>query len=121
MTSYRVEFTDVAQAEADAAYLWRSQITTPEQAFAWYTGLFVEALQLSTMPRRFERVRNSDRYGGEVRRMLYGRGPVAYHLVYRIIEPAEDESEGVVRILHVYHGASQAAGGRTEEGERDAE
>ncbi len=70
MTSYRVEFTEVAQAEADAAYLWRSQRTSPEEAARWYAGIFAAAETLSTMPRRWERVRNPERYEGDVRRML---------------------------------------------------
>jgi hypothetical protein len=29
MTVYRIDYSDVALAEADAAYLWRSQVTAP--------------------------------------------------------------------------------------------
>ncbi len=41
--------------------------------------------------------------------MLYGRGSTAHHIIYRIIDPAVGEAEGIVRVLHVYHGARRTS------------
>ena len=62
------------------------------------------------MPRINPIAPENDRYDVEVRRLLYygpnrRRGGSAYRLLFHVIEPAEDETEGVVRILHVWHGA----------------
>jgi hypothetical protein len=97
---YRVEFTDVAQAEAEAACVRRGQYTSPEEAYEWYMDMLREAQKLGVMPRRNIVVKS--RYRDTVRRMLYGRGRSAYHLFYRIIEPLEGETEGIVQILNVY-------------------
>ncbi len=37
--SYRIDFSSVAKAEADAAFLSFCQYTTPDRAQAWYQGL----------------------------------------------------------------------------------
>lgn len=33
---YAIEISSVAEAEADQAFLWMSQVTTPEKARYWY-------------------------------------------------------------------------------------
>ncbi len=37
--TYRIDFSSVAKAEADSAFLNFSQYNTPESAQAWYQGL----------------------------------------------------------------------------------
>jgi len=86
--------------ELDAAYLNRSRFTPADQAARWYQELKQAISSLSEWPRRFQ-ILEGGGYGGEVRRMLFGRGVGAYHVIYRILEPAENEAEGVVRVLHV--------------------
>lgn len=107
---YLVEFTEPALVEADAAYLWLSGLIGPEAAFLWYEGLFLAAEVLSSLPRVHPIAPEDAFYDVEVRRLIYygpsrRRGRNVYRLLFHIIEPQEDESEGVVRILHVRHGA----------------
>jgi len=107
---YLVEFTEPAQIEADAVYLWLSERIGLDYAIRWYEGLFLVARELSSLPRANPIAPESDRYDVEVRRLLYygpskRRGSQAYRLLFHIIEPQEDETEGIVRILHVWHGA----------------
>jgi len=86
--------------ELDAAYLNRSRFTSPEQAARWHLELKQAISSLSEWPRRFQELEGGG-YGSEVRRMLFGRGSGAYHVIYRIIEPGDGETEGLVRVLHV--------------------
>jgi hypothetical protein len=37
--TYRIDFSSIAKAEADAAFLSFSQFTTDERAQLWYQGL----------------------------------------------------------------------------------
>jgi plasmid stabilization system protein ParE len=108
MTVWRVRLTEPVEAELDAAYLSRSRFTSPEEAARWYEGLQAEIFGLAEWPRRCARVEAAD-YGysaeTEVRRLRYGRGQGAWHIVYQVIEPDPQENdqsdEGVVRVLHV--------------------
>ena len=107
---YLVEFTEVAQAEADAVYLWLSERVGLDYAIRWYEGLLLAARELSALPRANSIAPESDRYDVEVRRLLYygpskRRGSQTYRRLFYVIEPQADETEGVVRILHVWHGA----------------
>ena len=107
---YLVEFTEPALVEADAVYLRLSERSGPEYAIRWYEGLFIAAKDLSSLPRIHAIAPENERYDVEVRRLLYygstgRRGSSVYRLLFYIIEPQEGESEGVVRILHVWHGA----------------
>ena len=107
---YLVEFTEPALMEADAAYLSLSERAGPEYAIRWYEGLFEAAQGLSSFPHSHAVAPENDIYGVEVRRLLYSgpsrrRGGSVYRVLFYIIEPQEDEAEGVVRILHVWHGA----------------
>jgi plasmid stabilization system protein ParE len=107
---YLVEFTEPALVEADAVYLWLSEQTGLEYAIRWYEGLFLAAQELSSLPRIHAIAPENERYDVEVRRLLYSgpsgrRGKSVYRLLFYIIEPQESEAEGVVRILHIWHGA----------------
>lgn len=107
---YLVEWTEPALIEADAAYLRFSQYAGPENAILWYEGLFVTGETLSSLPRANPIAPENGQYSVEVRRLLYygpskWRGGQVYRLLFYIIEPQQDESLGVVRIMHVWHGA----------------
>lgn len=107
---YLVEFTEPALVEADGVYLWLSEQTGLEYAIRWYEGLFIAAQSLSSLPHSNAIAPESDRYDVEVRRLLYygpsrRRGRSPYRILFYIIEPQEDETAGVVRILHIWHGA----------------
>ena len=107
---YFVEWSEPALLEADEAYLGISERSGPDAAFLWYEGLFEAGETLSSMPRIHPIAREDERYDIEVRRLLYygpskRRSGQIYRILFFIIEPVEDETEGVVRILHVWHGA----------------
>src|SRR6476620_39308 len=94
--TYRLDISDAAELEADEIYLRISQ-QSPDRARDWYVGLLNAYDRLLLFPYGY--VALPDQPG--VRRMLYGK----YRVTYRVVEPEEDETEGVVRILHIYHGA----------------
>ncbi|MGB3641693.1 MAG: hypothetical protein WBA39_29575 [Rivularia sp. (in: cyanobacteria)] len=50
--TYRVDFSSIAKAEADAAFLNFSGFTTAERAQIWYQGLINAIVSLQEMPRR---------------------------------------------------------------------
>ena len=49
---YRIDFSSVAKAEADAAFLSFSQFTAADRSQAWYQGLIRAIVSLQEMPRR---------------------------------------------------------------------
>lgn len=102
MTRYRVVFTEPAEVDRDNAYLRRSHLKGPEDANRWYAQLAATVLSLEQMPRRGTVV---ERFEGDVRRIIFGRGSSAYLIVYRVFEPAEGETEGLVQVLRIRQGA----------------
>ena len=95
---YRIEVSDTAVLEADAIYLWIGQ-GDPERADRWYRELQKVYEGLEIFPSR--NIALSDQ--PHVHRTLHGQ----YRVVYLVIEPSDDESEGTVRILRVVHGSRQ--------------
>jgi plasmid stabilization system protein ParE len=93
---YSVEVTDAADLEADAIYLWMSE-RSADSAHAWYQGLLAAYQSLSTFPHRFPEVEGLP----GTRRMLYGK----YRVLFTVIEPADGDGAGLVRIAHIYHAA----------------
>ena len=126
MPTYQVRLTEPAEAELSAAYLSRSRFTSPAEALRWHNGLLAAAFSLADGPRQWARVEAAD-YGyspeTEVRRLRYGQGRGAWHVVYQVIEPSEGtsegEAEGIVRVLHVVSAVRRPPGpaGANEEGE----
>jgi len=100
-TVYRVEYTDAAKEEIERTYLWRSASTSPEAAARWAEELRARVDKLALFPYRNERAPEYLQSGGAVRRMLFG----VYRVLYLVIKPEESNEPGVVRVLHVYHGA----------------
>lgn len=49
--SYRVALSEAAEAEAEAAYLWRLR-HSPDHAALWYDGLLKAIRSLADLPRR---------------------------------------------------------------------
>lgn len=97
-TLYTIEFAEIAEIEIDRAYFWLSSQVGAEKASQWVKDLQSAVESLRESPRRFAAIES--RPGA--RRMLVGR----FHVLYRVIEPAEDEEMGIVRILNVFHAAS---------------
>ena len=106
---YRVEISDVAQAEADAAYLWISQFS-PDRAAKWYDGLLTAIESLSEFPLRCPIAPENDRFAPELRQLIYGRITSAYRILFTIFESPDPSEDPEVRILHVRHGARRPIG-----------
>lgn len=108
--TYRVEWSDVASAEADAAYLFLSG-RSPEAAARWYAGLLKAAGSLSVLPGCGTLAPEDALYAGHaVRQLVYGSGRGAYRLLFTVFEQDRE-----VRILHVRHGAQQRLVGPAQE------
>ncbi len=93
--NYRVEFTDQANTEADAAYSWIA-IDAPDNAFIWFEGLIDAIDTLRSFPERCVVAPESEELGQEIRQLLYGK----YRLLFTIVEQT-------VFVLHVRHGARE--------------
>ena len=106
--SYRVVFTEPAEADIEKETIKRLRRTSPEAVTKWRVGLQEVADSLSLFPRRNPRVR-PDSFEGDVRRTLYGRGRSATYLIYRTYDPGEVENGGIVRILAIWPTAMQAS------------
>lgn len=104
---YHIEISSVAEAEADAAFLRISQITSPQTASQWYAGLLTAIDSLTVMPRRCSLARENDNFSNEIRQLLYGKGRNLYRILFTILG---DENFSTVRILHIRHRAQQTLG-----------
>lgn len=107
--SYRVDISEAAEAEIDAAYLWISR-RSPEWAGRWHAGLLQAIESLAEMPGRCPLARERDRFEQEVRQLLYGRGRNTYRILFTVNEGEGADEEPTVRILHVRHAAQRALG-----------
>lgn len=96
---YRVELTDSAKAEADAAYEWLAERTA--RAAGWFNGLVDAIESLGEMPTRCNLARESDEFEEPVRQLLYGKSPHVYRVLFIV-------RKDVVHVLHVRHAARQA-------------
>jgi hypothetical protein len=111
--TYRIDFSSIARAEADAAFLAFSQFTTLERSQIWYQGLITAISSLQEMPRRCGIARENAFFSQEVRQLIYGRGKSAYRILFTVLD---DQKVPTVRILHVRN-ASQRTLGEAEEAE----
>lgn len=96
--TFRVEFPDVAEMEANEAFMWLLS-RSPERAGRWQAGLDVALGSLPEFPNRCALAPETELLDVEVRQLLYQ----AYRILFTVLDLDED---GVpVRILHVRHGA----------------
>jgi plasmid stabilization system protein ParE len=109
--TYHIEISSVAEAEADNAFLWLSQVTSPTKASQWYSGLLQAIASLSQMPKRCPLARENKYFSQEIRQLLYGRGRNSYRVLFTILE-GQDIS--TVRILHIRHASQQIVGEEPE-------
>ena len=91
----------------------------PDHAAQWLASLDLAIADLAGFPGpRSHAVDDlaSNRFGLEVRRMLYyglgkRRSGTPYRILFTVIEPAPGgESEGIIRVLRILHGASDPFG-----------
>jgi plasmid stabilization system protein ParE len=73
---YRVELTETAQEDADAAYKWLAERT--RHAVAWFNGLSDAIDGLCEFPTRWPLARESGEFEEPVRQLLYGKSPHIY-------------------------------------------
>ena len=99
MTTYRVIIQPNAEAEIEAAYLYRAE-HAPQAAARWFVGL-VEAINtLEHFPARCPLAPESGHFAEEIRQLLHG----ARRDVFRILFTIQGDA---VHVLHVRHGAQQ--------------
>lgn len=101
MKTYLVELADRADMDVDNIYLgyhWR----TMEQAERWRAGFASSLASLSSMPNRCPIARDNVHYPGvTVRQLVFGK----YRILFHVVEPGEEETQGYVRVMRVLHGA----------------
>jgi plasmid stabilization system protein ParE len=95
---HRIEITDRALADADAAYAWLAEHVSPAYAEGWYQGLFAQIETLTRHPRRCPVARESEKFPEEIRELLYGKRKQKnkYRILFTI-------REDLVVILYVHH------------------
>ncbi|WP_449418170.1 type II toxin-antitoxin system RelE/ParE family toxin [Phormidium nigroviride] len=109
---YRVEISSVAEAEADSAFLYLSQLTSLIKATQWYAGLLQAIESLASMPKRCPLARENEYFSQEIRQLLYGRGRNSYRILFTIVD-GQDIS--TIRILHIRHASQLTIGEEPEE------
>ena len=112
---YRIEESDIAEADREAVFLWLMTTVGPDYADAWHRGLLASIQQIVEFPGplSYPVVRPKTEEQWEVRRLLYygpkgrrSRNQPRYRVLFALIEMGEDEA--VVRVLRLLHGAQQA-------------
>lgn len=96
---YRVIIQPNAEAELEAAYLYRYE-RAPHEAVRWFAG-FVEAINsLAQFPARCPLAPENGHFAEEIRQLLYG----TRRHVFRILFTIQGDT---VQVLHIRHGAQQ--------------
>jgi plasmid stabilization system protein ParE len=98
---YRVELARNAEVELEDLYLWVAD-RAPSQGAAWFNGLEQAILALEQFPKRHRIAPESFDADKPVRVLYYGRSPHVYRVFFTI-----DESDHVVQVVHIRHGARQ--------------
>ena len=110
LAAYEVRLTEPAELEVELEHVRLSEIVSPEYADRWQDGLLMEIERLSHFPDSHEIAPENDLFDVSVRRALYfgpsrRSGKIAYRILFHVIEPEEIETVGLVRVLHIWHGA----------------
>lgn len=93
MARYRVEVTEPAEQEIEAAQGWIA-VDSPEAAERWSQGIFAALKTLDTMPARCPLAPENEGHAEDIRQLVHGQ----YRILFTI-------QPGRVVILHVRHGA----------------
>jgi len=96
--AYHVDLTERAARNLRRIYL-TVNAGDVAQARAWFTGLEAMVLSLDEHPARGATIPED----ASLRHLLYGNKPHIYRIIYAI-----DESNRVVTVLHIRHGARRA-------------
>ena len=110
---YEVAFSDRAAEDRERAYLYLAWFLGPDFVDGWDTALGRVIAQLGEFPG--PRANPVDEevsliFGRETRRLLFAgtrshRLRTAYRVLYVVIEPAQGEAEGAIRVLRILHGS----------------
>jgi plasmid stabilization system protein ParE len=98
---YRLRVTARAIADADEAADWIAEHISPAQADRWYRGLFEQMETLTEHPLRCPPAVESDRFGEELRELLYGKRTNKHRIIFAV-------RKNDVVVLHVHHAARKA-------------
>lgn len=93
---YRFEIDDRAIADANF-YFDRIAEHSPGRAERWYRGLFARIDTLKKFPLRCPRAPESEKFGEEVRELLYGKRSATYRVLFVI-------RGDVIKILAIWRG-----------------
>src|SRR5262249_6265009 len=97
--SYRVIIQPNAEAELDAAYLYR-YAREPQAAARWFAG-FVDAINsLAEFPERCPLAPENGHFPEEIHQLLYGNRRDAFRVLFTI-------QGDTVHVLHIRHGAQR--------------
>ena len=99
MTTYRVIIQPNAEAELEAAYLYRYE-RAPQATARWFAGIIEAINSLEQFPARCPLAPEHGHFPEEIRQLLYG----ARRDVFRILFTIQGDT---VHVLHVRHGAQQ--------------
>jgi plasmid stabilization system protein ParE len=97
--TYHVIIQPQAEAEIEAAYLWKRD-NAPQAAARWFTGIIEAINSLDQFPGRCPLAPENEHFTQDIRQLLSGQR----HDVYRILFTIEGNT---VHVLHVRHGAQQ--------------
>jgi plasmid stabilization system protein ParE len=95
---FRIEITDRAITDADAAYEWMAEHISIDYAAKWYRELFEQIETLTRHPARCPVARESMNFPEEIRELIYGKRRHKHR--YRILFTIRGQD---VVVLYVYH------------------
>lgn len=95
---YKLDITERARDDADAAYAWMAENISPAFAEQWYQGLFKQIETLTKHPTRCPVAAESRKFAEEIRERVYGKRRHKHK--YRILFTIREDT---VAILFVYH------------------
>lgn len=99
---YRLEITERARDDADAAHAWMSENISQAYADKWYQGLFQHIETLIKHPGRCPVARESSKFPEKIQELVYGK--VRHKHKYRILFEIRGN---VVAILYIHHSSRQ--------------
>jgi toxin ParE1/3/4 len=97
--TYLVEFAAHAVRDLEILYVEKNAAES-HAAARWYNGLEQAVYALASYPHRCPVAPEAGRTKRKLRRLLYGKKPHVYRVIYEV-----DERRQAVRVLTIRHGA----------------
>jgi len=97
--TYLVEFAARAVRDLEVLYVEKNAAES-DAAARWYNGLEHAVYALASYPHRCPVAPEARRAKRKLRRLLYGKKPHVYRVIYEV-----DEQRQAVRVLTIRHGA----------------